>query len=260
MRGGVIFLLPKAGVQATTVNPLEARPVVLLPLLYRIWAYKRGREIGQWLSHHGMDGLPDPSMSAEAYGTLLAAELERATVEDDPLLAVCIDLSKCYDTVHLELLEFLLAGSGLAAEIWRPMLDMARAPRRVKVMQAVGGWRSPTSGMLPGCPGATFVMGLLLERWRRGTKAASLTAKIRCWVDDSTAEGKGCTGGLAVLVAAVRNMEDLEQGDGWKVNRKKSGAVASHPCLKVLVEEANQIRGAAPFGMVLGFGEQEPEG
>ena len=48
-----------------------------------------------------MDGLPDPSMSAEAYGTLLAAELERATVEDDPLLAVCIDLSKCYDTVPL---------------------------------------------------------------------------------------------------------------------------------------------------------------
>ena len=43
LRGGVICLLPKAGVQATTVNPLEAWPVVLLPLLYRIWAYKRGR-------------------------------------------------------------------------------------------------------------------------------------------------------------------------------------------------------------------------
>jgi len=41
LRGGVICLLPKAGVQATTVNPLETRPVVLLPLLYRIWAYKR---------------------------------------------------------------------------------------------------------------------------------------------------------------------------------------------------------------------------
>ena len=61
-------------------------------------------------------------------------------------------------------------------------------------------------------------------------------------------------------MAAVRHMEGLEQGDGWKVNRKKLGAVASHPCLKKLVEEANQIRGAAPFGMVLGFGEQEPEG
>ena len=33
LRGGVICLLPKAGVQATTVSPLEASPVVLLPLL-----------------------------------------------------------------------------------------------------------------------------------------------------------------------------------------------------------------------------------
>ena len=125
-----------------------------------------------------------------------------------------MDLSKAYDTVFLELLEFLLAGSGLPAEIWRPMLDMARAPRRIKVLQAVGDWRQPNSGMLPGCPGATFVMSLLLVRWRRGTRAASLTARVRCWVDDSTASGKGCTGGLALLVAAVRHMEDLEQGDG----------------------------------------------
>ena len=68
LRGGVICLLPKAGVQATTTSPLEARPVVLLPLLYRLWAYKRGREIGQWLKEHGVDGLPDSSRSAEAYG------------------------------------------------------------------------------------------------------------------------------------------------------------------------------------------------
>ena len=56
MRGGVICLLPKAGVQASTVNPLEARPVVLLPLLYRLWAHKRGREIADWLERHGMEG------------------------------------------------------------------------------------------------------------------------------------------------------------------------------------------------------------
>ena len=51
-----------------------------------------------------------------------------------------MDLSKAYDAAFLELLEFLLAGSGLPAEIWRPMLDMARAPRWIKVLQAVGDW------------------------------------------------------------------------------------------------------------------------
>ena len=259
LRGGVICLLPKAGAQATTATPMEARPVVLLPMLYRLWAYKRGREVGQWLESHGLQGLPDMTMSAEAYGTLLAAELERATFEDEPVLAACTDLSKAYDTVDLELLAFVLAGSGMPEAVWRPMLDMAAAPRCIKVLQAVGAWRQPTSGMLPGCPAATFIISLLLERWRRGTKAASLTAQVRCWVDDSTAVGKGRSGGLAVLVAAVRHMEDLEQGDGFRVNRKKSGVVVSHGCLQKLAEEAAAYRRAAQFGMVLGFGEVQPE-
>ncbi len=35
-----------------------------------------------------MQGLPEASRSAEDYGTLLAAELEKALVLDEPLLAV----------------------------------------------------------------------------------------------------------------------------------------------------------------------------
>ena len=45
------------------------------------------------------------------------------------------------------------------------MMDMANAPRRLKVMTAVGEWRDPACGMLPGCPAATRIMCLLLERW-----------------------------------------------------------------------------------------------
>ena len=36
LKGGVVCLLPTAGLQATASNPLEARPVVLLPALYRL--------------------------------------------------------------------------------------------------------------------------------------------------------------------------------------------------------------------------------
>ena len=86
---------------------------------------------------------------------LLTAELERACVLEDSLLAVCVDLSKAYDSVRLDLLEFLLEGSGLPSEVWQPMADMARAPRRLKVMTAVGDWQEPTCGFIPGCPGAT---------------------------------------------------------------------------------------------------------
>ena len=48
--------MPKGGRQATTSTPLEARPVVLLPMLYRMWAHKRGHEMAAWLTANGMDG------------------------------------------------------------------------------------------------------------------------------------------------------------------------------------------------------------
>jgi hypothetical protein len=139
LRGGVVCLLPKAGRQATTSTPLDARPVVLLPMLYRLWAWKRGHEMAAWLTANGMEGLADASRSDEDYGTLLAADLERALVEDEAMLAVCIDLSKAYDTIRLDLLEFLLAGSGMPPEVWRPIMDMAKAPRRLKVLSAWSG-------------------------------------------------------------------------------------------------------------------------
>ncbi len=85
-----------------------------------------------------MNCLAEVSRSAEDYGTLLSAELERATVLGEPVLAICVDLSEAYDSVRLGLLEFLPDRSGMPAEIWTPMLDVARAPLLLKVMTAVG--------------------------------------------------------------------------------------------------------------------------
>ncbi len=90
------------------------------------------------LKANAMEGLPEESWSAEDHGTFLAAELEKAMVADEPLLAICVDQSKAYDSVRLDLLDFLLAGSGLPQEVWSPMMNMAQAPRRLKVMIAVG--------------------------------------------------------------------------------------------------------------------------
>ncbi len=64
-----------------------------------------------------MEGLPVVSRLAEDYGTLFTAELERATVLDEPVLAVCIDLSKAYDSVRLDMLDFLLQGSGTPSQV-----------------------------------------------------------------------------------------------------------------------------------------------
>ncbi len=76
---------------------------------------QEGREISRWLNANGVEGLPEGSWSAEAYGALLAAQLERATFMDEPFFAVCVDPSKAFDSVRLDLLEHLLSCSGLPA-------------------------------------------------------------------------------------------------------------------------------------------------
>jgi hypothetical protein len=102
-------------------------------------------------------------------------------------------------------------------------MGMAKGPRRLKVMTAVGEWRMPTCGLIPGCPAATRTMILLLERWRHGLTMCCPTALVRCWVDDSTAAGRCVSQGLSVWAEATKGFEDFEQGDGFKPNRKKSG-------------------------------------
>ena len=94
-----------------------------------------------------MDGLPDSSRSAEAYGLLLAAELEQATVLDEPLLAACTDQSKAYDMVNLDLLQYLLGRSGMPDGVWKTMLSMATALRRIR--RVAGAY----VGHCPGLPG-----------------------------------------------------------------------------------------------------------
>jgi hypothetical protein len=103
-------------------------------------------------------------------------------------------------------------------------------------------------------------MSFLLERWRRGLTTAVPAAVVRCWVDDSTAEGHGETQGLAVWAEATRGFESLEQGDGAKVNFKKSGVICSRPRMQRLVELATGLRAQCPFGLVVGYGAAEPVG
>ncbi len=56
------------------------------------------------------------------------------------MLAVYVDLSKANASVRLDLLEFLLEGSGLPSQVWRPML--AKEPCYVQLCckdQVLGG-------------------------------------------------------------------------------------------------------------------------
>ena len=71
--------------------------------------------------------------------------------------------------------------------------------------------------MVPGCPFATFTMGILLHRGRLGIWRAIPHAIKRSWVDDSTASViGGRLQGLKLVLANTVAFEELEATDEAK--------------------------------------------
>ena len=108
----------------------------------------------------GIEGLPDLSRSAKGYGTLVTAELERAEVMGEPVLAICVDHSKAYNMVRLDHLEYRLEGNGMPREVWQPMPD-----RALRQFKAIAGSRGRTGARLwlrPWLPGRHLRRGPLV--------------------------------------------------------------------------------------------------
>jgi hypothetical protein len=167
LRGGIICLTPKGGVQASAQTPLEARPIVLLAQLYRLWAAVRAIDFTKWVDYHELSPVGNEgSQASEELGLLAAGLLEQTRARRCDGAVLALDQSKAYDRVPLDLLEELLKDSGIHPAIGRPMLCMARSARRIKVLDVIGSSQLPWCGLVPGCPMATIVEGLLMHRWR----------------------------------------------------------------------------------------------
>jgi hypothetical protein len=114
LRGGIICLTPKGGVQASAQAPLEARPIVLLAQLYRLWAAARAADLVKWAAHHKLSPVGEEgSQASEELGLLAAGLLEQAQARNCDGAVLALDQSKAYDRVPLDLLEELLRDSGI---------------------------------------------------------------------------------------------------------------------------------------------------
>eukprot|EP00974_Lingulodinium_polyedra_P074114 7181681-Lingulodinium_polyedra.AAC.1 len=100
-----------------------------------------------------------------------------------------------------------LARAGVPGWPLGPVCSAYEAPRRLRVDGALGGEWRPTSGILPGCALAVFVLRALLVPWERAVEAAADVSR-RIYVDDLTFWrcGLGQTVGneVAAAVAATR--------------------------------------------------------
>ena len=111
----LVALLPKG----TTGAPSDFRPIMLLSVLYRIWAKARGSFMQGHLRAVGI--LPNgPIPGAEQQATDLAWRLLLAR-SGVVLSGVALDWTKCYDHVSSVLLEKLAIQCRLPAGLYQPM-------------------------------------------------------------------------------------------------------------------------------------------
>ena len=95
LRKGTVVLLPKGG----SVAVLDFRPIVLLPIIYRLWARVRAKDLEYWMNEVGIRPLPGSCKGAEEQGMRLTLAMEMAMARGQEVGGLALDFSKAYDRI-----------------------------------------------------------------------------------------------------------------------------------------------------------------
>ena len=151
----LVALLPKG----TTGDPSDFRPLMLLSVIYRIWAKAMGSFMQGHLRAVGI--LPTgPVPGAEQQATDLAWRLLLARC-GVVLSGVALDWTKCYDHVSSALLDKLAKLCRLPIGLYQPMLAAYCMQRHVLLNGMLGPAKVPARGLAAGCPRATDWMAIM---------------------------------------------------------------------------------------------------
>jgi ribonuclease HI len=220
------LLLPKDG-GADPFDPMNRRPIWLLPMLYRLWAAGRAQIFARWrAAWPGGDG----QAGAEELAWELAMELETAEALGETIAGAALDWMKAFDNIPLQHLEPVLARAGVPRWIRGPLVVAYTSKRRLRVDGALGDSWHPTSGVLPGCALAVFVLSVLIRPWDRRCERVDDTLRRRIYVDDLTLWARGCGDDVApLIVEGLKITRDFEAAMGWRLHtgRGKSAQFAN---------------------------------
>ena len=110
------------------------------------------------------------------------------------------------------------------------------ANRRIRVGRAIGSAWAPTSGILPGCALAVFILSVLTLPWYRRTGELDDRLQRRIYVDDFTLWSRRPAAEAGEAAEAVREAlrvtADFELALGWRLNRGKSAQFANTAAMR----------------------------
>ena len=185
----LVALLPKG----SSGQLDDYRPIVLLSAIYRLWVGLRMRTFRGWLPANKVLALKTQG-GAESLAYDLALRMTAARAMGTAVSGLGLDWSKCYDHVHVGILEAIR----ILAAIAGPMLSAYRQPRRIVLKNLGGDIRSPDNGIPAGCPGATDWLALLMHLLTQPLAGIDSSVVVRAYVDDITADITGTEGVASV--------------------------------------------------------------
>jgi ribonuclease HI len=230
------LLLPKGGASEVG-DPMDRRPIWLLPMLYRVWAAGRAQLFAEWRSSWP-DG--DGGFGAEELAWELALDLEAAEAAGEDICGAALDWRKAFDNIPLCNLDTLLRRAGLPDWLRGPVVAAYSAPRRLRVEGAVGSTWRPSSGILPGCALAVFVLSVLIRPWDRKAMRVHDLLRRRIYVDDLVFWARGDANEVApAITEGLELTKQFEQAMGWRLHtgRGKSSQFANTAKVRAWLKE-----------------------
>ena len=193
---GLPFLTEGRGVLIPKTTDAEhandQRPLTLLPAVYILWAKARLPGMRAWLAgwiHPGQVGAV-PGRDIRLACLDLAGGIEAARLNDQPLSGCHLDVSKAFNGVHHDMVEFLGRRYGAPVETLVGELGFLRSLTvRFRWGRALGeAWR-PVHGLPQGGPLSPLWLLLLLNPWHRAIDRRSPELQAVSCVDDRALHG-----------------------------------------------------------------------
>ena len=214
---GIVSLISKG----EGAQPLKLRPISVMPVVYRLWAATRVREIMQWQDSWLSDRLHGfrRSHGPQHVWWSLAAKVEKALLLGEPLSGISLDYSKCFDRVPVDIVFSLAEHCGFDGGVLRAMRAMYKQlRRRFSLHGSVGEEFRATNGILQGCPLSVVLLNLLVHTWAKALETEAPGVDPFGFADDTGATASDSS----LLEPAVATTAEFAKLTGQQLNAEKS--------------------------------------
>ena len=225
------------------LNAKNTRPITVMPLVYRLWAGTRMRQLIQWQEHWISSSTVSyrPELGCEDLWLAEAMKVEKALLAGEPLAGLSLDFEKAFDNLPQDIMLQIAACMGMDEGVLKALAGMYGGLRRhFRVGSHVGAGFVSSNGILQGCPISVLLLNMFVEVWTRAVRhEVGGQCEPQAYADDV-----GATAATKAEIDGVCRVTELfARLTGMRVSVSKSAVWATTQRLRLLLHQSCKIDG-----------------